>query len=208
MNGAHTVCLVDDEPALLRALSRLLEASGFYVQTFTSAESFLEFTETELPSCVVLDLNLPEKNGLQLQAELLESEIDCPIVFLSGQADIPLSVEAMRAGAFDFLTKPVDAAALIDAIHAALHRHAASLEHRGEVASLNDRWRSLTPREREVCLLVVAGQLNKEIAASLGTAEKTIKVHRGRAMRKMQARRVADLVRMANQLSDVAPALA
>jgi FixJ family two-component response regulator len=137
-----------------------------------------------------------------LLAELLERVIDCPIVFLSGQADIAMSVEAMRAGAIDFLTKPVDAAALIDAVSAALHRHAVSLEHRGAIASLNDRWQSLTPREREVCLRVVQGQLNKEIAASLGTAEKTIKVHRGRAMRKMQARRIADLVRMANQLDD------
>jgi FixJ family two-component response regulator len=202
MNCTHTVCLVDDEPALLRALTRLLEAAGFCVRTFSSAEAFLDFTEYELPCCVVLDINLPEVNGLQLQAELLERVIDCPIVFLSGQADIAMSVEAMRAGAIDFLTKPVDAAALIDAVSAALHRHAVSLEHRGAIASLNDRWQSLTPREREVCLRVVQGQLNKEIAASLGTAEKTIKVHRGRAMRKMQARRVADLVRMANQLDD------
>jgi FixJ family two-component response regulator len=202
MNCTHTVCLVDDELALLRALTRLLEAAGFSVRTFSSAQAFLDFTEYELPCCVVLDINLPEVNGLQLQAELLERVIDCPIVFLSGQADIAMSVEAMRAGAIDFLTKPVDAAALIDAVSAALHRHAVSLEHRGAIASLNDRWQSLTPREREVCLRVVQGQLNKEIAASLGTAEKTIKVHRGRAMRKMQARRVADLVRMANQLDD------
>ena len=158
INCAHTICLVDDEPALLRALSRLLEAAGFVVRTFTSAEAFLEFTEHELPCCVVLDINLPAVNGLQLQAELLESEIDCPIVFLSGQADIPMSVEAMRAGAIDFLTKPVDANALIDAVNAALHRHAVSLEHRGEIASLTDRWQSLTPREREVCRLVVCFQ--------------------------------------------------
>jgi FixJ family two-component response regulator len=202
INCAHTVCVVDDEPAMLRALARLLESGGFRVQTFASASAFLEFTEAELPCCVLLDINLPEMNGLQIQAELLDSEIDCPIVFLSGQADISMSVEAMKAGAIDFLTKPVDAEALIDAVNAALHRHAIGIEQRDTLASLADRWNSLTPREREVSRLVVAGQLNKEIAASLGTAEKTIKVHRGRAMRKMQARRVADLVRMAGQLNE------
>lgn len=202
INCAHTVCLVDDEPAMLRALARLLETSGFRVQTFSSAQAFLDFTDSELPCCALLDISLPEMNGLQIQAELFEREIDCPIVFLSGAADIGMSVEAMKAGAIDFLTKPVDAAALIDAVNAALHRHAVTIEQRGELESLTDRWNTLTPREREVCRLVVAGHLNKEIAASLGTAEKTIKVHRGRAMRKMNARRVADLVRMANQLPD------
>jgi FixJ family two-component response regulator len=199
---SHSVCVVDDEPAMLRAVARLLETADFRVQTFASARAFLESTEFELPCCAVLDINLPETNGLQIQAELLESEIDCPIVFLSGRADISMSVEAMKAGAIDFLTKPVDGEALIDAVDAALHRHAVSIEQRGALESLEDRWKSLTPREREVCRRVVGGQLNKEIAASLGSAEKTIKVHRGRAMRKMQARRVADLVRMANQLNE------
>jgi FixJ family two-component response regulator len=202
ISSAQTVCLVDDEPGILRGLARLLESNGFCVHTFASAQTFLEFTDTELPACVVLDISLPGKNGLQVQAELVESEIDCPIVFLSGQADISMSVQAMRAGAVDFLTKPVDANALIDAVGAALQRHAASMEQRGALESLTDRWRSLTPREREVCQRVAAGQLNKEIAASLGSAEKTIKVHRGRVMKKMQARRVADLVRMASQLHE------
>jgi FixJ family two-component response regulator len=198
---AHTVCLVDDDPATLRALARLLDTAGFPVRTFASAQTFLTYTEFDMPCCVVLDLYLPTMNGLQIQAQLQEMDIDCPIVFLSGHADISMSVEAMKAGAFDFLTKPVDADALIDAVSGALQRHMDNIRQRSEIDLLTDRWRTLTPREREVCQRVVAGQLNKEIAASLGTSEKTIKVHRGRAMRKMQARRVANLVHMTQQLT-------
>jgi FixJ family two-component response regulator len=150
----------------------------------------------------VLDLSLPGMNGLQIQAELRHRGLNCPIIFLSGQADVSTSVAAMKAGARDFLTKPVDADTLIIAISAAVRQHLLALEHHSETALLAGRWQSLTPREREVLRLVVSGQLNKEIAASLGTAEKTIKVHRGRVMRKMQARRIADLVRMADQLED------
>lgn len=201
MNGADTVCIVDDDPSVLRALTRLLSHVGFAVEGFTCGDSFFEFAKLKLPACVVLDIGLPNTSGLQIQAELVVRGIDCPIVFLSGQADISLSVEAMKAGAFDFLTKPVEPAALIDAINAALHRHAARVEHQHAFATLSDRWGSLTPREKEVCRRVVAGQMNKEIAASLGTAEKTVKVHRGRAMRKMQARRLADLVRMTDQVT-------
>lgn len=198
--SAHTVCIVDDEPGMLRALTRLLSAAQFRVATFESAEAFLEWTQCNRPCCVLLDLGLPGINGLQIQAELAERDIDCPIVFLSGTANVSASVEAMRAGALDFLTKPVDAETLIDVVRAAIHQHSQSTRHRTELASLTDRWESLTPREQEVLRLVASGRMNKEIAASLGTAEKTVKVHRGRVMRKMQARRVADLVRMAGRL--------
>jgi FixJ family two-component response regulator len=199
---AHTVCIVDDEPGMLRALHRLLNFAGFCVQTFESAHAFLEWSRCNRPCCVLLDLGLPGMNGLQIQAELHDRGIDCPIVFLSGQADVLTSVAAMKAGAADFLTKPVDADILIDAITTAVRRYSITVQHHSEIALLADRWESLTPREREVLRLVVSGQLNKEIAASLGTAEKTIKVHRGRVMRKMRARRIADLVRMADQLHD------
>jgi FixJ family two-component response regulator len=199
---ADAVCIVDDEPGMLRALHRLLNFAGFCVQTFETAQAFLEWSRCNRPGCVLLDLGLPGMNGLQIQAELRDRGFDCPIVFLSGQADVSTSVAAMKAGALDFLTKPVDADTLIDVISAAIRQHSISVQHHSEIASLAGRWESLTPREREVLRLVVSGQLNKEIAASLGTAEKTIKVHRGRVMRKMQARRIADLVRMADQLDD------
>jgi len=190
---------------MVRALSRLLTVAGFTVREFTSARRFLEHAELEHPCCAVLDLCMPDCSGLQIQAELVELQIECPIIFLTGHADVALSVEAMKGGAMDFFMKPVDADALIDAVNGALRRHSLGLAVRDEVASLWDRWRSLTPREQEVFRLVVAGRLNKEIAASLGTVEKTIKVHRGRAMRKMHARRVTDLVRMADKLRDVTP---
>lgn len=200
MDDASTVCILDDDVSLLRAITRLLVTEGFEVAGFASADSFFEAAKTRLPCCVVLDIGLPNTSGLQIQAELLERGIDCPVVFLSGQANISISVEAMKAGAFDFLTKPVDPAAFIDVVSAAVHRHSNHIEYQHAFAALSDRWGSLTPREKEVCRRVVAGQLNKEIAASLGTAEKTVKVHRGRAMRKMRARRVTDLVRMTEQL--------
>ncbi len=200
MSDEHTVCIVDDDLSLLRALTRLLTREGIHVEGFESADGFFEYARLKVPSCVVLDMGLPRTNGLQIQAELVGRGFDCPIVFLSGQADISTSVQAMKAGAFDFLTKPADPAALLDAVRAALHQYATRIEDQHARAALSDRWGSLTPREKEVCRRVVAGQLNKEIAASLGTAEKTVKVHRGRAMRKMRARRVTDLVRMTEQL--------
>lgn len=200
MPKANTICIVDDDPSVLRATTRLLSQEGFRVDGFSSADSLFDYAESNLPCCLLLDLRLPQMSGLQIQAELLDRGIECPIVFLSGQADVSVSVEAMKAGAIDFLTKPVDPAVLIDAVNAALHRHTTHVESQQEFADLSGRWGSLTPREKEVCRRVVAGQLNKEIAASLGTAEKTVKVHRGRAMRKMRARRIADLVRMTEQL--------
>jgi FixJ family two-component response regulator len=174
---------------------------GFRIEGFAGAETFFEYADENPLSCVVLDMKFPTMSGLQIQAELLERDIDCPIVFLSGQSNISMSVEAMRAGAFEFLEKPVDTARLIDAVIAAVHSHSTRIDSQYTLAALLDRWESLTRREQEVCRCVVAGQLNKEIAASLGTAEKTIKVHRGRVMRKMRARRVTDLVRMTEKLA-------
>lgn len=203
MNGVQRVCLVDDDPDVLRALGRLLTTAGFIVRSFASASDFLADQELECSACAILDINLPEMGGLQLQAELRLRQLDCSLIFLSGQATIYHSVQAMKAGAFDFLTKPVDAETLIATVRAGLAQHSRSSRQRDEFTALEQRWATLTPREQQVFRLVAAGMLNKEAAAALGTVEKTIKVHRGRAMRKMHARRVSDLVRMADRLHDV-----
>lgn len=188
---------------MLRAICRLLGVAGYSVEGFHTAQEFLEYADKESPCVVLLDVNLPDSSGLQVHAELLARGHICPVVFLTAHMDVAVGVEAMKAGAFDYLTKPFDDDALFDTVDAALRQHVSGLEHRDEIQTLLERWETLTPREQEVCKLVVEGCLNKEIAASLGTGEKTVKVHRGRAMKKMQARRVADLVRMAGQLNDV-----
>ena len=198
MNFSNAICIVDDDVSLLRAMTRTLSIEGFNVEGFAAPEAFLEYAQREHPACIVLDMSLSEVSGLQIQAELIRRDIDCPIVFLSGQSNIAMSVEAMRAGAFDFLTKPVDSSHFVQVVSEASQYHTDRMQ---SLAALVDRWNSLTPREKEVCRRVVDGQLNKQIAAALGTAEKTIKVHRGRAMRKMQARRVTDLVRMTQLLT-------
>lgn len=203
MGGAQRVCIVDDQPEVLWSLGRLLTAAGFIVRTFPAAHDFLADQELECSACVILDINLPEMDGLELQAELSRRHVDSTVIFLSGHATIRHSVQAMKAGAFDFLTKPVDAETLIATVHAGLAQHSRSSQQRHELTALEQRWATLTPREQQVFRLVASGMLNKEVAASLGTAEKTIKVHRGRAMRKMHARRVSDLVRMAEQLHNV-----
>jgi FixJ family two-component response regulator len=195
-----TVFLLDDEPGMLKALMRLLKAEGFTVQGFTSANALLESYDPETLSCLVLDVAMPELNGLELQERLTRSGILVPIVFLTGHGDIPMSVQAIKAGAVDFLTKPVKDADLLRAVRAALQRAAEQRDTISEIALLRQRYSRLTPRETEVMALVVAGQLNKQIAADLGTGEHTIKVHRARVMEKMGVVSLADLVRAAERL--------
>jgi FixJ family two-component response regulator len=195
-----TVFLVDDEPGMLKALTRLLEAEGFAVRAFTSAKTFLESYHAEVLGCVVLDVAMPELDGLELQQRLARSGVLLPIVFLTGHGDIPTSVRAIKAGALDFLTKPVKDVDLLRAVRAALQRAAEQRELIRETALLHQRYSSLTPREREVMAHVVAGELNKQVADALGIGEHTIKVHRSRIMEKMDVPSLADLVRAAERL--------
>jgi len=185
---------------MLKALTRLLKAEGFTVCAFTSAKTFLESYRTETLSCLVLDVAMPELNGLDLQQRLTRAGILLPIVFLTGRGDIPMSVQAIKAGALDFLTKPVKDADLLRAVRAALQRATEQRELISEIALLRQRYSSLTPRECEVMAHVITGQLNKQIAADLGIGEHTIKVHRSRVMEKMGVESVAHLVRAAERL--------
>jgi FixJ family two-component response regulator len=195
-----TVFVVDDEPGMLKALTRLLQAEALAVRAFTSAKAFLESYHPEAISCLVLDVGMPELNGLELQKRLTQSGILLPIVFLTGRGDIPMSVQAIRAGAVDFLTKPVNDRELLRAVRAALQRSAEQTELVAETALLRQRYSGLTPREREVMAHVVAGGLNKQVAGELGIGEHTVKVHRARVMEKMGVGSLPDLVRAADRL--------
>jgi FixJ family two-component response regulator len=192
-----TVFLVDDDPGVLKAVSRLLRARGYQVRSFASPHEFLAQHDAAIPGCAVLDLSMPELDGLALQAALTGAQR--PVIFITGKGDIPTSVRAMKAGALDFLTKPVSDQDLLDAIARAQEQDTNTRRLHAELATIAARIASLTPREREVLTHVVAGRLNKQIAGDLGTVEKTIKVHRGRMMEKMGVRTVADLVRMAEK---------
>jgi len=195
-NPNGLVYLLDDEPGMVKAITRLLRAKGFEVQGFTTPASFLDAYRPGSESCLILDVAMPELDGLRLQGRLTHNGILLPIVFLTGHGDIPMSVRAMKAGAVDFLTKPVKDVDLLRAVRAALVRAA---EQR-EAAVISVRLTRLTPREREVMEHVVAGKLNKQIASDLGIGEQTIKIHRGRMMHKMGLESVADLVRIAEKL--------
>jgi FixJ family two-component response regulator len=192
-----TVYVVDDEPDMLKALERLLGAAGLAVRTFPSPEQFLAQHDDTAPGCIVLDLSLPGLNGLELQQALQAQGSALPIVFLTGRGDIAASVRAMKLGAADFLTKPVDADELIAAVDTALERNREQRAERAEKHLVTSRLAALTAREREVFELIVQGRLNKQIAAECGTVEKTIKFHRANLMRKLGVRTVADLVRLA-----------
>lgn len=195
MNEQSVVYLVDDEPCLLRALQRLLQAEGLAVQAFASAEEFLRAHEPSRPGCLVADLCLPGLDGMSLQHTLLALGCERAVVLMTAYGDIATGVHAMKAGAVDFLVKPFDDAALLDAVHNALARDAHDREVLSELQTVRGRLASLTPREHEVLDHVVTGRLNKQIAADLGITEKTIKVHRARAMEKMGVSTLADLVR-------------
>jgi FixJ family two-component response regulator len=193
------VYVLDDEPEMVKALARLLRAKRFEVIGFTSVRAFLEAYRPENYACLLLDVAMPEIDGLELQRHLTHQGILIPIIFVTGHGDIPTSVRAIKAGATDFLTKPVDAAALVQAVRAALQLAETRCREAAEIAALEARLASLTPRQREVMKHVVAGQLNKQIAFDLGTGEQNIKLHRAQIMKKMGVESLADLVRVAER---------
>jgi len=198
--SSGVVYVLDDDPEMVKALTRLLRTQRFDVRGFTSVRAFLESCRPENNACLVLDVAMPELDGLELQRHLTHQGIPMPIIFVTGHGDIPMSVRAIKAGATDFLTKPVDAAVLVGAVRAALQ----IAESRRQAAAETEAWRarlaSLTPRQREVMEQIVAGQLNKQVAFDLGTGEQNIKAHRAQVMRKMGVGSLAELVRIAERL--------
>jgi RNA polymerase sigma factor (sigma-70 family) len=203
MIGPPIVFAVDDDPSVRSSLKFLLTTVGLQAETFDSADSFLRKKLPDVPSCLVLDVRLPGLSGLDFQRELAARNIRIPIVFLTGHGDIPMSVRAMKAGAIEFLTKPFRDQDLLNAVRVALDQDRARREQEREVAELRRRFNSLTSREQEVVSMVVAGMLNKQIAAQLGTAESTVKVQRSRAMEKMQAESLAELIIMIQKISSL-----
>ena len=194
------VHVVDDDESFRTAVTRLLQVAGYEVRGYASAGDFLISRPQDARGCLLLDVNMPGPSGLDLQAALADHDIDLPIVFLTGHGDVPMSVRAMKAGALDFLTKPIEREALFKAVRHALARDAESRETGTRLRELRARYASLTPREREVFAGVVAGRLNKQIAAAIGAAERTVKAHRAQVLEKMHVRSVAELVRAATEL--------
>ena len=195
-----TVAVIDDDPDIREALRGLLRSVGLGVELFGSVQEFLAAFQRERPGCLVLDVRLPGRSGLDLQEELARADIHFPVIFISGHADVPMSVRAMKAGAVEFLTKPVRDQDLLDAIQLAIAKDRARRKQEATLERLRADFDTLTPREREVMVMVVAGRLNKQIAGDLQLSEATVKAHRSQAMRKMRARSLAELVRMADML--------
>ena len=204
-NATSIVFVVDDDISVRESLESLIRVVGWQAETFASAEEFLARPRSLAPSCLVLDVSLPNLNGLELQKLVAPDRVDMPIIFITGHGDIPMTVQAMKAGAVEFLTKPIDDDALLTAIRNAIERSSAALGDEGEMQVLRRRYATLTPREREVMRLVVSGMLNKQIGLKLGISEITVKAHRGKAMQKMKAVSLADMVKIAVRLG-LAPA--
>jgi FixJ family two-component response regulator len=199
------VFVVDDESAVGVSIKRLLHSVGLEARHFSSASEFLRANRPDAPGCIVLDVRLPDLSGLDLQQELAKANVDLPVIFVTGHADIPMTVRAMKAGAVEFLTKPFREQELLEAVQRAISRHRQTRDQRASMRVLQSRYELLTPREREVYPLVAGGLLNKQVAAELNASEKTIKVHRGQLMQKMEAHSLSDLIRMAEQLGVLSP---
>jgi FixJ family two-component response regulator len=194
------VFVVDDDASVREAVKRLISTVGLRVDTFGSTREFLDGKRPDSPACLVLDVRLPDASGLELQHALAEAGIQIPIIFITGHADVPMTVRAMKAGAVEFLTKPFRGQELLDAIQVAIARDRVARNEQGQIQELRSRYETLTAREKEVLALVVSGLLNKQVGAELGASELTVKTHRGRVMQKMQAESLADLVRMYERL--------
>ena len=199
-HAAPIVFVVDDDPSVRASLESLIGGDGWYAETFATAQDFLARPRVRTPSCLVLDLSLPDLNGLELQRRVAVDRIDMPIIFVTGYGDVPMTVQAMKAGAVEFLTKPFRDDVLLGAIRHAIERSRTALDHEAEMQALRDCYASLTGREREVMALVVSGRLNKQVGGELDISEITVKAHRGQVMRKMKADSLADLVNMAGRL--------
>jgi FixJ family two-component response regulator len=194
------VFVVDDDVSVRESLESLIRCSGWKPETFASAQAFLSRPKSDVPSCLVLDVSLPDLNGLDLQKRIAADRVEMPIIFITGYGDVPMTVRAMKAGAVEFLTKPFDDETLLAAIRNAIERSRIALDREAELRALRDRQASLTSRELEVMALVVSGKLNKQVGSELGISEITVKAHRGKLMRKMKADSLADLVTMAGKL--------
>jgi FixJ family two-component response regulator len=200
------VFVVDDDESMRRSLATLLRSVGLDARVFSSPQDFMRAERPNAPACLVLDVRMPGMSGLAFQEQLAKAGIGLPVIFITGHGDVPMTVRAMKAGAVEFLTKPFDDQVLLDAIHGAIERDRGRRRDAAQLAEVQARYRELTEREREVFRLVIAGRLNKQIATELGLAVVTVKVHRGQVMRKMVAKSVVDLARMADQLGILRPA--
>ena len=200
-----TVFIIDDDRSMRQAVQDLVESVGLRAESFATGGEFLRRGRTNSPSCLVLDVRLPQMSGLDFQNRLAESDTQIPIIFITAHGDVPMSVKALKAGAVEFLTKPFRDQDLLDAIQQALQRDRAAQEQQAEILNVHERYKALTPREREVMALVVSGLLNKQIAAEIGASEATVKIHRGNMMQKMQVGSLIELVRIADRLKVCPP---